>query len=282
MNTTRLKALAVVCMLIDHMGDVLFPHLIWMRIIGRLAFPIYCFVLSEGAVYTKNWLAYAGRLLLLALVSEIPFDLAFFGNVWYPGYQNVFWTLLFGLCAIRMDLLGDLLAGKMSTGSQIQIHPLEQRILDWCNGSVKRTVWTQIGLAGGLFLMMAASAFCQTDYGIGGVCLVWLLYCARKIDRRLGNHAMVHAEEPIGEDEKQAAPQKTKAWAYRHRRLLLQMGGIVVIAFLYGSLEQWAALSVVPLLFYNGQRGYCPKWLQWGFYWFYPLHLVILGLIRVL
>ena len=265
MNTTRLKALAVVCMLIDHMGAVLFPHLIWMRIIGRLAFPIYCFVLSEGAVYTKNWLAYAGRLLWLALVSEIPFDLAFFGGVWYPGYQNVFWTLLLGLCAIRMNLLGDRLAGKMNGLSQVQLHPLEQRILNWCSGSRKRTMCVQILLALVILLVIGAGEFGKTDYGCGGVLLVWLLYVARKIDGKL---------------EKREDSQPN--WVRTHRRQLFQAGIIVVIVFLYGYSEWFASLAVVPILFYNGQRGYCPKWLQWGFYWFYPLHLVILGVIRVL
>lgn len=280
MDTTKLKAVAVLSMLIDHTGAVLFPHLIWMRIIGRLAFPIYCFVLSEGAVYTKNWLAYAGRLLLLAVASEVPFDLAFFDSAWYPGYQNVFWTLLFGLCTIRMDLLGDLLSGKMDGMSKVTLHPFEQNLLDWCSGSVKRTVWTQIALAVGLFLMIAAGALCQTDYGMGGVCLVWLLYYARKIDHRLAYRTSVFAEERVQGDGKQTASLKKKILAVRYRRLLLQMGVIVLIAFLYGDLECFAAVAVVPLLFYNGKKGYCLKWLQWSFYWFYPVHLFLLALVH--
>ena len=76
-----LKLIACITMLIDHIGAVFFPSLILLRIIGRLSFPIYCFLLAEGAAHTKHAPRYALRLLLCALISELPYDLAFSGKL---------------------------------------------------------------------------------------------------------------------------------------------------------------------------------------------------------
>ena len=94
-----LKLIACITMLIDHIGAIFFPDLDSLRIIGRIAFPIYCFLLVEGAHYTRNPKKYACRLLIGAILSEIPFDLAFAGrNNWYSC--SVMVTLLLGYGAI--------------------------------------------------------------------------------------------------------------------------------------------------------------------------------------
>lgn len=95
-----LKWIAMISMLIDHTGAVLFPQYIQMRMIGRLAFPIYCFLLVEGAVHTSDIRKYEIRLLLFALVSELPFDLAFYTRVDFR-HQNVFFTLFLGLVVVE-------------------------------------------------------------------------------------------------------------------------------------------------------------------------------------
>ena len=102
-----LKTIAVVSMTVDHVGAVLFPQEIWMRYIGRLAFVLYAFLITEGYVHTHNVKKYMLRLGLLAVLSEVPFDLLFHGRPFYPYAQNVFFTLLLGLLGIYfMDRFG--------------------------------------------------------------------------------------------------------------------------------------------------------------------------------
>lgn len=105
LTSTGLKWIAVITMMIDHIGAVFFPHdlfpsMIVLRIIGRIAFPIFAYLIVEGYLHTKDVKKYALRLFGFALISEVPFDLAFYGEPFYLGHQNVFWTLLLGLLGI--------------------------------------------------------------------------------------------------------------------------------------------------------------------------------------
>lgn len=101
LNGFTLKCIAMASMLIDHMGAVLFPQYLILRMVGRLAFPIYCFLLVEGVMHTRDIRKYELRLLGFALISEIPFDLAFRGGVNWE-HQNVFFTLFLGVVAIDL------------------------------------------------------------------------------------------------------------------------------------------------------------------------------------
>lgn len=140
MTGFHLKILALIAMLIDHIGAVLFPQILWLRYIGRLSFPIYCFLVGEGLWYTRDLKKYLLRMGAFALLSEIPFDLAFHGTVWYWQNQNVFFTLFLGLAAG---------ASIKCVGKK---HPLPALLL--AMGCV------------------VAAEFLHTDYGAVGVCFI--------------------------------------------------------------------------------------------------------------
>ncbi|MBP3913178.1 MAG: hypothetical protein J6D14_02080, partial [Lachnospiraceae bacterium] len=116
-----LKMIAVITMTIDHVGKGIVQQKILknpeivsgllsrddlrrlydlMRDIGRIAFPIYCFLLVEGFLHTRSRAKYCIRLFLFALISEIPFNLGLYGTLWYKAHNNVFFELGAGLLAV--------------------------------------------------------------------------------------------------------------------------------------------------------------------------------------
>lgn len=119
-----------------------------MRDIGRAAFPIYCFLLAEGLIHTRNLKKYAGRLLLFAFISEIPFDLLFRGSIMEFSYQNVFFTLFLGVTAAAC--------------------------IDWiCRKENLAVIVKAVLCCAAAGICMAAADAMRTDYGARGVlCIV--------------------------------------------------------------------------------------------------------------
>lgn len=115
LSQEALKAIACITMLLDHIGATMMRGYT-LRIIGRIAFPIFCFLMAEGAYHTKNPRKYCFRLVIGMLLSELPFDLAFrMKPTW--EYQSVMVTLLLGFVVVeiiqntRCDLLKLLAVG---------------------------------------------------------------------------------------------------------------------------------------------------------------------------
>ncbi len=151
----QLKWIAIITMTIDHVGAVLFPQMIWLRMIGRLAFPIFCFLIVEGCKHTHNMKAYMGRLLLFAVLSEIPYNLALEGRMIAAPGVNVFFTLFLGVATIY--------------------------VLIKCENSWQRIAVICI-IVGAMELLGI-----QFDYGAGGVILiVGLYYYGEKLGTMLG------------------------------------------------------------------------------------------------
>jgi hypothetical protein len=103
-----LKWIAVITMLIDHFAVAVYWYLpqrtyeIYdiMRKIGRISFPIYCFLIVEGFFHTRNVKKYIANCLIFAVISEVPFDLAIYGKPFCLSSQNIYFTLTLGLVSL--------------------------------------------------------------------------------------------------------------------------------------------------------------------------------------
>lgn len=145
LSVFQLKCIAVSAMLLDHIGAFLYPSQLWLRYIGRLAFPIYCFLIVEGYFHTRDVKKYMGRLLVFALLSELPFDLAAAGRLVDGTHQNVFFTLALGLACVAV------------------VDTAKKR---WQKG---------IGFV--VFALLAL--LLRADYGIGGLLMILCFYLFR-------------------------------------------------------------------------------------------------------
>lgn len=101
-STAALHIIAMLFMLMDHLWATLLPAQEWLTCVGRIAFPIFAFMSVEGYFHTHNFKKYLLRMLVFAVISEIPFDLMYGGTWFYPVHQNVIWTFILGLLGIHI------------------------------------------------------------------------------------------------------------------------------------------------------------------------------------
>ncbi len=124
-----------------------------LRGVGRIAFPIFCFFLIQGFLYTRSREKYMLRMLVFALVSEIPFDLALYGRIVYPTHQNVYFTLLLGLL---MLYLWELIQNRVKPLFLATIFQVAEAVA-----------------------LMYLSTFLLTDYKYKGLILILVFYLLR-------------------------------------------------------------------------------------------------------
>lgn len=145
--------------------DVVYSIYENMRLIGRMAFPIYCFLLVEGFLHTSNVRKYALRLLLFACISEIPFDLALVGKIWDTGYSNVFFTLIIALIAMW------------------GFSYIEKFLEFWREKQWDTFLGTLVVAMAGVLIMAICGGFAEivlkTDYGFAGVLAIVVMYLLR-------------------------------------------------------------------------------------------------------
>lgn len=146
LTSFQLKCIAVVTMVIDHIGAILYPGDLIFRYIGRIAFPIFCFLLVEGFFHTHDRIQYMIRLGIFAILSEIPYDLAFRNQTLEFTRQNVYFTLLLG-------------------------------VLMMCVLSISANWPERIMI---LLLFMWAGEFLKADYGFRGILLIFIYYLSRE------------------------------------------------------------------------------------------------------
>lgn len=156
-----LHLLAMGLMLCDHICLALMPDRLWMTCVGRLAFPIFAFLVAEGFVRTHSRARYARRLLIFAIVSEVPFDLLAAGRPVYPFHQNVLWTFLIALGCMQL--------------------------LEWAESDPRPAARFVLGVGAVLGGFLAGTAF-MVDYFGPGVWTVLVFYFFRGDDwrQRLG------------------------------------------------------------------------------------------------
>ena len=121
LSAAALHILAMALMLMDHLWATLLPAQEWLTCAGRVAFPIFAFMAVEGYFHTHDLKKYTLRLLLFALLSEVPFDLMYGGTWFYPVHQNVIWTLLLGILGIH---LMETVRKKQKTGLYLLVSAL--------------------------------------------------------------------------------------------------------------------------------------------------------------
>lgn len=174
------------------------------RVLGRLSFPIFAFLLVEGFLHTRNFWKYFVRMFLCAILSEIPYDIALYNEVINFEKQNTLFTLAVGLLV-------------MYGMKRWHKHP--------------ELKWLSV-IAG-----MAVAEFGKLDYGALAILMIALMYNFQ-------------------------------------REKVLQMGiGAVLSAVNCLDLYGFAALSFLPIWFYNGEKG--PFHFKWFGYIYYPLHLIV-------
>lgn len=220
LSQEALKGIACFTMLLDHIGATMVQGYA-LRIIGRIAFPIFCFLMAEGTFYTKNPRKYGLRLMIGALLSEIPFDLAFRGKLTWE-YQNVMLTLFLGFLTVEI---------------------------------IQRTEFDIVKLlavSGGF----ALAEWANTDYGGFGVLLVVLFSQTRG---KLWFQTIMVA-----------------MFSWMINSLKIPVLGILV------PIEMFAIFAMIPIALYSGRKVTSNRAVQWGFYLFYPVHLMILVLVRIL
>lgn len=102
-TTFSLRIMAMIFMLCDHLWATVIHGNEWLTCIGRLTFPIFAFLIVEGYFHTKSLKKYVLRLLIFAIVSEIPFNLVTGNTLFNPMHQNVLWTFLIGIFLIFLN-----------------------------------------------------------------------------------------------------------------------------------------------------------------------------------
>lgn len=247
MSTLLLKIIACLTMLGDHIGYFSyygFSELeTVLRASGRIAFPIFCYLIAFGYRKTHNKYIYFARLAVLGLISELPYQYCFHGAFPAFDFGNVYFTLSLGLAAI---ILFDLM---------LQSRHIFLKYLSWVP----------------VVLLAGAAQLLVTDYSADGVLLIFFMYLA--IDSKLWTAVccIVFSARKI---------------IYAVVASFFEFRGVIDPDIgNWDMMQLFAAAALIPILLCNGSRGFTPKSkagrliVQYGFYFFYPVHILLIGLI---
>ena len=238
MSSFVLKIIAIITMFCDHFGDAFIGHYSFLNLIGRIAFPIFAFQISEGYIHTKNLKKYMLRLGIFALISQIPFILFIHKHVNPTSTAlNVFFTLFLGLLAIFLyDFIIKLFEKNMNVTT-----------------AIKRNFNKYIDKIIGIILVLIIAYIAEilnTDYGFWGVIIIFIFYVFK-------THKIMLVLTYI---------------------LLCILKFITPIIesnynLIYIGMALFTILPIIFIILYNGKQG---KKIKYFLYLFYPLHLILL------
>ena len=232
-----LHLMAMLFMLCDHLWGTVINGNDWLTCIGRLAFPIYAFMIVEGYFNTKNLKKYVLRLLVFAIISEIPFNIAMGSRLFYPIHQNVLWSFLIAI-------------GLIHWNEKVKEKKLWKRILVGATTII-------IAYIGGIITFV--------DFYNAGLLMALTFYFFRG----------------------------KKWWHYICQLLCMWyinmeiLGGYGYEVEIFGTIQfitrqGFALFALIPIWLYKGKQGHHSKAWKYIRYGFYPLHLLVLGLIKIL
>ncbi len=234
-TSMSLHIIAMIFMLCDHLWATIIPGNDWLTCIGRLTFPIFAFLTVEGYFHTHNLKKYVQRLLIFAIISEIPFNYVMGSNWFYPIHQNVLLTFLLSIWLIHLN--------EKTKNKKLVI-----RIL------------TGIGT---VILANILGILLFVDYYNAGVLMVLVFYFLRgkKWWNYLGQFILMYYINI----------EMLQGFSYEFE---------ILGQTYYFARQGFALLSLIPIWLYRGNEGYKSKALQYVYYGFYPVHLLILAIIR--
>lgn len=258
LSSASLHIIAMILMFCDHLCMTLLNNQMWLHLIGRIAFPIFAFMIVEGFYHTSNLKKYLLRMLIFALISEIPFDLMC-GGVWFYGtQQNVMWTYIISVLAILLI-------------------ELTKKIKKPVPKYIVFAIVTPITL----LLAFIVGTLTMVDYFGGGVLMVLIFYLFRE-DRILSFEVKY--------------PKKWMSITAKWINRLLQVffvwqicyeliGGLCYNINIFGKtyevvVESFGILAMIPIFLYKGRKGYSSKPFKYFNYAFYPAHIAILVLLQ--
>ena len=243
LNGNVLKIIAAICMVCDHVGLMFFPHNMLFRIIGRIAFPIFAFMISEGARYTRSRLRYFASLFTLAVICQTVYY--FFGGSLYMCVLVTFSLSLIVIFALD-EFKKNLFCENKST---------VMRLLSF------------FCLILSVVLVLVANHYLDIDYGVYG--------CLLPVFASLLNFRNINAPNSI----KRLDMLLTRVLTFAVGMLIMAIRTFDKSNAIY-SIQPFMLMAIPLLLAYSGARGKLK--MKYFFYIFYPLHLAVIEGIYIL
>lgn len=239
LNRNSIKVVALLFMLIDHIGFTFYgviPYWLYvtLRILGRISFPLFAYFVAEGFFYTRSKPKYILKLLVFALISQIPYHLLFAGEGANLVNLNILFTFVLSVSIMAIY-----------DKTYREAPNFNKAIFIVCLSLFLILVYFL-----GLFTI-------SVSYGVYGILLPFLFYAFK--------------------------PSKQKQIiSFVIALLLHSLNTLLVSGFtdFFNYVGLFSLLNIIFIVLYNGQKGKLK--LQWLFYWFYPLHLLVLYLISTL